>query len=113
MTTISCFLKNCHGYYVDSIDGKSIEYLTEEDKSNFMDIKNCIVKSQPDCDVVFHFTTAAENCNFTFNPDMPITFSNHTGYVLVSDIYGIERQLKFVMNLGLTHQVFEKICTKT
>ncbi|MBF4453993.1 hypothetical protein IRT38_00995 (plasmid) [Acinetobacter sp. SK-43] len=113
MTTIASFLKNCLGYYVDSIDGTSIEYLTEEDKTNFMDKKDCILMSQPDCDVVFHFSTAADNCNFSFNPNMPITFSNHTGYILAYDIYGIERQLKFVMNLRLTAQVFEKICAST
>lgn len=110
MEILEKLLGNSFDYYLHSVDGKLIDNETEHEAEDFKNLAGSELINQPETDVIYRYYSDESDCNYDFNPKMPVSFSFQNGLIKVTDIYGQERELKFVMNLQLHHQVFENIC---
>ena len=110
MEILEKLLGNSFNYYLHSVDGVLIDNETEQGVDDFTNLAGCDLANQPETDVIHRFYSDQIDWNYDFNPQMPVSFSFQNGLIKVTDIYGKERELKFVMNLQLNHQVFENIC---
>lgn len=110
MELLEKLLSNKFGYYLHSVDGALIDNNTEQNADDFKNLAGCDLANQPKTKVIHRFYSDQSDWNYDFNPKMPVSYSFQNGLITVTDIYGQERELKFVMNLQLSHQVFENIC---
>lgn len=109
MPTLERLFSNLKNYYVHSIDDMLIDSTMEQDPSDFANSTGNQLKLQPDCEILECFYSDQSDWNYHFNPKMPVCYCNRKGVVLVTDIYGVERQLKLVTNLQMTNQVFDNL----
>lgn len=109
MPTLDLMFNNLKNYYVKFIDQKLIDYHTDESLDTYENLVESKLSSQPICDYIARFTIEESDLNYDFNPQMDIEYCNTKGVVIAKDIYGKCHELKFVMNLQLTSQVFDRI----
>lgn len=110
MELLEKLLDNKFGYYLKKVDGMLIDNHTEQDTGDINDLAGSDLANQPETDVVDRFYSDMNGVNYDFNGKMPVSYSFKNGLIQVKDIYGVERDLEFVMSLKLNHQVFENIC---